>query len=275
MIYIVTDSTAYLTKSEAEELYVKVAPVGYYVNGNTYSETYSDCNGDFNKIIEQGGENNKTFHTNNSVFADIFSKLIKSGHQVLCFTLSSRLSGTYSSACIAAKEVEQDKIRVIDSLSTAGVMYFLIKKARQLINSGKSLSETADEIEKLRDNAGIVFSVDDISPLRKSGRMGIVKRSVNTVLNQKPILTLIEGSVVALIVSRGSVEQIMRLRENIPIDADEIAVHYAYDSVLVDKFIGVLKEYCPKANITKRVLGPVLTVHLGCGLLGASWIKYE
>ncbi len=275
MIYIVTDSTAYLTKKEAEELNVKIAPVGYYISGTSFGESYADCNGDFKKDIQQGGDSNKTFHTNNSVFAGIFSELITSGNEVLCFTLSSRLSGTYSSACIAAKEVGEDKIKVIDSLSTAGGMYFLIKKARQLINSGKNLNQTADEIEKMRENIGTVFSVDDINPLRKSGRMGIVKRSVNTMLNQKPVFILLEGSVVNLLVSRGSVEQIMHLKDSIPADADEVAVHFACDSFLVEKFVSALKEYCKKAKIIKRILGPVLTIHLGNGILGASWIKYD
>ena len=70
-----------------------------------------------------------------------FSELVNSGFEVLCITISSRLSGTYSSASIAAREVSSDKITVVDSQSTAGGMYMLVEKARAMALAGASVEK--------------------------------------------------------------------------------------------------------------------------------------
>ena len=122
-----------------------------------------------------------------SAFMSVFDDLILAGHDVLCLTISSRLSGTYGNARIAARETAPDKIEVVDSLTTGGGLYLLIKEARRLLDGGLTVQETAQRLRVLRGRVKTVFSVEDISALRSSGRLGNVKMSVATILNIKPI----------------------------------------------------------------------------------------
>ena len=81
-----------------------------------YNETYADENGSFKKLIALSGGGCQTSQASISAFMSVFEELLRLGFFVLCLTISSRLSGTYSSASIAAKEIGSLKIRVVDSL---------------------------------------------------------------------------------------------------------------------------------------------------------------
>jgi DegV family protein with EDD domain len=271
MITIVCDSTANMTEQESEELGVKVVPVSYYTPSMTFEETFIDKSGDYEKLISSGAC--KTSHTNNAVFTSAFSEIIKQGNEVLCITLSSRLSGTHSSALIAAKEVASDKVMVVDSLSAAGGLFMLVKKARELIQKGKTLIETAFEIEKLRDKVNLVFSVNDMTPLRRSGRLGIVRQSVGTILNIRPILLLADGAIVSDGSARGTTEQVESMVSKVPADCAEVIIHYINNYSMTAKITKALEKKGFKGIISLRKIGPVLGVHLGLSVTGIVWIK--
>lgn len=270
MISIVCDSTVYMTSKEAEQLGVNIVPVSYYTPEKSYDETYIEQNGEYETIISR--QNCKTNHTNIAVFLTAFKKLLSEGSEILCITLSSRLSGTYSSAKVAAKETGSDKIMVVDSLSTAGGMFILASMARKLIDENRSLIEVAMALEQARDKINIIFSVNDMKPLRKSGRLGIVRQSVGTILNVRPIFKCIEGAVVSQGMARGSSEQAEYLASCVPLTASEVYIHYINNYKMTAIITKMLRERNFGGKITLRKLGPVLGVHLGLSVTGLVWI---
>ena len=271
MIAIVCDSTVYMTKNEAESFDVKIVPVSYYTPSATYEETFIDKNAEYESLIEAGYC--KTNHTNINVFSNAFNELISAGHEVLCLTISSRLSGTYSSALIAAKELCPEKIMVVDSLTTAGGLFMLVKKAREFILSGKTLVETALEIEKLRNKINIIFSVNDMTPLRRSGRLGIVRQSIGTILNLRPILLCKDGAIVGEGTARGASEQIEIMTSKVPDNCKEIFIHYINNYSTTAKITKALEERGYKNEVTLRKLGPVLGIHLGLSVTAIVWME--
>lgn len=270
MITLIVDSTVYITKKEASDLNIRIAPVTYYVKGQVYHEIYSDCNGDFINLLKTNQEC-KTSQTNVATFLSAFEEEIRKGNQVLCLTLSSRLSGTYSSASIAARELNTPNIIVVDSLLTAGGLFLLAKEAVKMINSGLSLEEIVPKLEKIRNEIMITFTVDDIMPLRRSGRLGIVRQSVGTILNNKPILKIVEGSVIHDGTARGKSEQLKKLSNKVPKNAQSVIIHYINDYSTAQKLAQAIKDNIPSVNVSIRLLGPVLGVHLGVGVIGLVW----
>ena len=140
-----------------------------------------------------------------------YTHLRRSGYEILCLTISSRLSGTYANAVLAAKELGGSHIEVVDSLTTCSGLYLLIREARMRIRGGAKLSAVARELNELRKRVRMCFSVDDMAPLRRSGRLGNVRMSISTVLNIKPILELRDGAIVSSSLARGRVEQTLSL----------------------------------------------------------------
>ncbi|MCE5236562.1 MAG: DegV family protein [Clostridiaceae bacterium] len=273
MIAIVTDSTIGIPKSEARALPIRIVPNSYGAGTEISYESYLDDNGDFERRIFSAHEGFKTSQATVSAFASAFSALIKGGAEVLCLTLSSRLSGAYSSACIAAREVDARKIAVVDSLTTAGGLYLLAKRARALIAQGLSLEQAAQTLKKLRESVGLVFSVDDMSALRRGGRLGLVPQSIGTVLNIRPILVCKHGAVVSHGFARGKADRIRKLVAHVPDGASEVLVHHMGEASEAEPLVKSIGQRFPGLRIARYRIGPVLAVHLGAGALGVAWIS--
>ena len=273
MIAIVTDSTAYLTKQEANELGIRIVPMSYTVAGQMYNESYSDQNGEFESLIFRNMSRCTTSQAPRAAFMSVFEELLRQDYEILCIVISSRLSGTYSSASLAAKEINPDKIVVVDSLSTAGGLSILARKAKKLAEKGLTLQALTREIETARDRIGISFSVDNMDALRRSGRLGIVRQSVGTILNIKPILLCKDGAIISYGIARGKTEQIKELVGTIPSNAKEIIVHYLEEIESTKDLFHAIKNKFPSVLLSQVKLGPVLGIHLGLGVIGISWIS--
>lgn len=274
MITIVTDSSACLKKADALIMGVEIVPMGYTVNGRPYFESYSDQNGDVESIFKY----NSVFSTsqpNPAAFLSCFEEELAKGNEVLCITISSRLSGTYSAAHAAAKQAGSGKVSVFDSYLTAGGLHLLIKKAGELIRSGLALEEIMEKLAEIRNRITIAFSVDDIAPLRRSGRIGLVRMSVGTILNRKPILLLNEGIVVSGSIARGDADAVKKLARLISTRAEEIIINYIGNSRLATNLYNVLKSAEPSVPISLSKLGPVLGIHLGFNVIAVAFHEHQ
>lgn len=193
MIAIVTDSTAYLTHEEAARLGVVVVPMSYSLEGGaSISEGNIEENDDCEQMVKRYMGTIHTSQAALSAFHATFSRLRRAGFEVLCLPMSSHLSGTCANAVLAARELG-GPIRVVDSLSTCAGLYLLIRRACAMVQAGESLEKVEAEMIALREKGRTYFSVDDMTPLRRSGRLGNVKSSISTILNFKPLLAVREG----------------------------------------------------------------------------------
>lgn len=269
MISIVSDSSICLTKKDAEELGTEIIPMNYTVSGRSFQETCTDANGDLGNVIDY--RRCTTSQPAAASFINAFRELRRQGRQVLCLVISSRLSGTFSSALLAAKEVDGENIRVVDTLSTAGGMRFLAETANGLIANGASLEETAQALERERDNICIAFSVEDMEPLRRSGRLGFVRQSIGTILNIRPILICRDGTVISHGFAKGKGQQIEKLVEMVPANAKKIAVHHLANEAAAQNLAGILDRKFPSVTPSIYTAGPILAIHLGVPALGISW----
>ncbi|MCL2807828.1 MAG: DegV family protein [Coriobacteriia bacterium] len=275
MITIVTDSSVCLKKAEAEALSVRLVPLNYTVDGQSYSESYSDHNGDFETLLRGSGAYSgayTTSHPNLAAYLSCFEEELQKNNEVLCITISSRLSGAYSTAYASAKQTENKGIAVFDSLLTAGGLYLLVKEAKKLVEQGLGLGEILDVLPAIRDRISIAFSVEDMAPLRKSGRLGFVRMNVGTILNIKPILLCKDGAVVSDKVVRGNAEVIKSLVAKIDNNAREVVINYIGDNHLASNLYHVAAEAFPQTKITLQKVGPVLGIHLGLKVIAVSFI---
>ncbi len=273
MIVIATDSSACMTKEGAHELGVIYVPMTYTLCGKTYTESFIGANGDFVPLIEAEADP----HTSQPAigrYLRTFKALRKAGFEVLCLTISSRLSGTFSNASACAHDLGGDGIRVVDTRTTALGLAFLVKEARRLIAQGATLDEAAESITRIRDRVKTVFSVSDMAPLRRSGRLGPVRQSVSTILNIRPLLTCRDGAVVACGITHGPTDQLRQLARSVPENALEVAVQYISESEAARDLAGMICQRLG-GEVMIRKLGPVLGIHLGVTVLGVMWFEPE
>jgi len=272
MIRIVTDSSSYFLREEARELGVCVVPMSYTVNGNTFLESYSDANGAFETLL-RSARSATTSQPGGGAFLSCFSEELQSGNEVLCITISSRLSGTFGTAYTAAREVDSDRIVVFDSRLTAGGLALLIAETAKLIAKQMTLGEVVRRLPEIRERIAIAFSVDDIAPIRTSGRLGYVRMSVNTILNIKPILLCQEGVVLSDGVARGSSELIRRLSARVDDRVSDAIVNYIGNRKTAAWLYDVIRAQHPGVRARLRKMGPVLGINLGTGVIAVSTLR--
>lgn len=270
MTAIVVDSSAYLTRAEAEQMGVTIVPMTYSVEGGgLYAEDYADANGKYETLIAQNIDRMRTSQATLSAFMSTFDDLLAEGHDILCLTISSRLSGTYANARMAAAEAGSDRIEVVDSLNTGAGLFYLLRMAREMLNQGISLRETAVRLREERAYVKTVFSVDDMMPLRRSGRLGGVRLSVSTILNIRPMLRCENGSIISAGMTRGRHEQTRFFLKEIGAFRGEMIVQ----SFLAEAQADAVREQLVRLGCTVayRQVGPVLGIHLGRGSVGVTW----
>lgn len=279
MIALVTDSTACLTSEDVKQLGAHVVPHTYTAGGKTYTEGCSGANGDFISLLRQSSDC-VTEQCSMAAFQAAFEELLQKGYDVLCMVISSRLSGTYSSAQKAAAHLSSNKryagrIRVVDSQTTAGALRYLLTKARQLANEGLPLERLAQACEAFREKIGVIFSVGTMERLRKSGRFGAARQSINTILNRKPILLLKKGAIISWDMARGKTQQAVRLAAGISSGAKVITLHYFGSTQGLQPLLTAIRRRFSRIPVTFRELGPVLGVHVGTDTIAVSWKNEE
>lgn len=135
-------------------------------------------------------------------FIQEFDKAREAGDAAVVITLASQFSGTYQSAMIAA--ADYDNIYVVDSASAAMGSGILVELAFRLLDDGKCAEEIAAALEEEKKKIVVVALVDTLEYLKKGGRVSKTVAFAGSVLNIKPVLSVIGGEIKMLGKARGS-----------------------------------------------------------------------
>jgi len=195
---IIVDSTADLT-SEVKKR-VTVIPLSVRFGDDEYIDGVTIDNKTFyEKLVESD-----TLPTTSQATPDMFAKELEKtgGEGAVVITISSKLSGTFQSAVIAASEY--DNIFVVDSGTTAIGGGILAEMALSLADKGMSAKEIAETLEKEKEKIVIVALVDTLEYLKKGGRISKTVAFAGSVLNIKPVISLVKGEINMLGKARGS-----------------------------------------------------------------------
>ena len=135
-------------------------------------------------------------------FEQAYKKAQDAGETVIAILLSSKLSGTYQSAALAAEEFEN--VFVIDSLNATLGEQILVKYALQLVEQGMSAADIAAELERAKSHVNLMGLPDTLEYLHRGGRISKTIAVLGGALSIKPVLRLVDGVVVMIGKARGS-----------------------------------------------------------------------
>lgn len=188
-------STVDLSIEKLESIGVSYACFNYYLDGKEYSDDLGKTlsSKDFYAAMVAGADT-KTSQINAAEYQEYFDELLALGKDVLHITLSSGLSGSYRSACLAADELREKypdrKLIVVDSLGASAGSGLLTAMAADLRDSGKSIDETAAWIEENRLNVHHWFFSTDLTFYVKGGRVSKAAGWFGTALKICPLLNM-------------------------------------------------------------------------------------
>ena len=197
---IIVDSTCDLTPEIKKQ--VHVVPLTVHFGDEEYIDGITIDHKQFYEKLIETDVHPSTSQATPAAFEEEYKKAKAAGESAVVITLSSKLSGTYQSAVIATEDYEE--IYVVDSGSVTLGASILVELALSLVHQGLEAKQIAAQLEEEKKKIVLVALVDTLEYLKKGGRVSKTVAAFGTVLNIKPVLSVVDGEIQNLGKPRGS-----------------------------------------------------------------------
>lgn len=211
-------------------------------------------------------------------FLSVYEEL--SGYErIYSVHVSSKVSGTFQSAELAATELGGDRVRVVDSETASLGIALLAHALQRALTRGTTDEEIDALVERFRAESGVLFTVETLEYLQRGGRIGRAQALAGSLLNVRPILSVEDGVVTAVARVRGRQKAIAEFeRRFVEATEDEAGLRVAIAHADAEEWVGTLSELVwrtrPKAEIEfTSTLGAVVATHAGPGAVGFFWFQ--
>ena len=272
---IITDSCCDLTEQQMNDLQVSCANLTLLYKGENHSN-FSDpaaVKAFYDEL--RSGTTATTAAVNPDGWAEQMKPALEAGRDVLVMAFSSGLSTTYQSAVIAAKELQEiypdRKIYVVDTLCAALGQGLLVLHACRKRDEGMSLEDLAAWLEEHKLNLCHWVTVDNLSHLKRGGRISATTALVGTMLNVKPIIHVDnDGHLINCAKVRGrkaAMEYLVKKLGETCTNFDMLFIAHGDCPEDAAALEAMIREKHNVKEITTGYVGPVIGAHTGPGVL--------
>ena len=270
-IKIITDSTLDLPAELIREKNIEVLPLLINFGEESYLDGVEITTKEMIDKINATGILPTTAQVTPNRFEETFKKYLDEGYKIVALTLSSDMSGTYQSACIAKDMLESDDIVVIDSRNVTSGLGLLVLKACQFRDKGLGIKEIEEEILKAIPKVKSSLNFESLENLVRGGRLSKTAGTIGSVLGLRLILEVKDGKMSVKDKVRGSKKALKKLIsdfESVDVDFDSPIV--LLELLNEDVYQG-LKIYFQEKNINyiDAKVGCTVGIHSGikpCGI---------
>lgn len=271
-IKIITDSTADLSQELYDKYDIEVLPLLINFGDESYLDGVEINPEEVFRRIEKEDILPTTAQVIPTRFEEVYKKYLDEGYKIISIHMSSAMSGTYQSACIAKNSLETDDIVVIDSQNVTSALGMLVLRAAELREKGLSLHEIEQQVTDSIDKVKCSVVFESLEYLVRGGRISKTAGVLGGMLGIKVILEIKDGLMSVKDKIRGSKKAIKRVisdLENADLDTDLPVLLIDVQNVEVKQ---ALKEYLIDNNINfmECPVGSTVSIHSGprcCGLV--------
>lgn len=281
MVRIITDSASDFTLEEAEKYGLIILPMTITFGNESFRDRYEIGLDEFYDRLVAGSTLPITSQVTPTAFEEEYQKAKDAGDQVFVITMSSELSGTYQSACIAAQDF--DNVYITDSLGVTVIEQCLIKYAMELRDKGYDAKQLKEAIDAAVPRVKVLALLDTLDYLKKGGRISPTVAFAGSLLSIKPAVTVKDGKVEIVGKARGSKNGNNLLMELIEkcggIDFSK-PIFLAYsgnDRTLLDRYIEDSRHIW-EGNIEELPvsrIGSTIGTHVGPGAIAVAFFMNE
>lgn len=194
MLKIVTDGAADMPPEWEKEFDIQVIPINIQFGEKTYLQYIDIDNAGFYKMVDETKTVPKTSQPSPHQFTEFYKKIAQKGDTIISIHVTSKLSGTYASAVLAAEGVKDlFKVFPIDSMVGSVAIGLMCREARKMDRAGKSPEEIVNMLAGIRGRIRAFFTMDTLEYAKMSGRVGALQAAMASIMNVKPISVLKDG----------------------------------------------------------------------------------
>jgi len=279
---VVTDSASQLVQADVLPFGIEVVPLEIYINGKEYLDGLEITPGELYKKMRTENPEVKTSAPGIGRFYSVFKKMIDRGrNEILCITISNKLSATYNAAVDAANmiqaEYSEKKVIVFDSLTAAVAQGFLALEAAKRLSTGESMEKVVRFLTLARERTGLIAAVETLKYLAQGGRIGKASYLVGSALRIVPVLTVNREGIVAPVAKVRRKDTILPnmlsiLNQHIKgWKKIHLSVMHADAMEQAKGLQKALSDLYPSLEVPIEPFTPVMGAHTGPGLVGMGY----
>jgi DegV family protein with EDD domain len=278
-IRVVTDSGCDLPPQRLKEFEIEVVPFTVHFGTDIYRD--GELSPEQFWEMASGGQPPQTSQPAVGAFEEVFERLVALGSRVLCLSITSKHSGTFNAASLAAQRFGE-AVEVFDSLSLSLGLGVQALSAAQAARAGHSMQEILTLLEDLRARMRLFIVLDTLENLRLGGRADAfvaVAERMTRLLNIKIIINVVEGQLRLLGAARsfqGALRRVLPLVEHMR-PLEHLAVVHARNREMAEQVREELAQRIgyPEERIWLRETGLALATHAGPGVVGVLAVPQQ
>jgi len=266
---VVTDSTADIPSEVARRLDITVIPCQIHMHGRTYLDGVDISRQELFAHMRRG-EMFTTSQPPVGVFAEAYRRALAARRQVVAIHLGAAFSGLHSTACVAARDVDPERITVVDSQQVSMCLGWLAVQAAEMAQQGALPGDILTHVRGMIPRLRLFALIDDLRFLYHGGRVGAISAMVGQLLAIKPVVQVRQGrvDVVAKVrsLSRG-LDYLRQAAEGLGA-LERLAILHADASALALELGTRLAGLVPPGQWFTTEAGAIISAHAGPGAVG-------
>jgi DegV family protein with EDD domain len=274
-VAVVTDSSASLPPSLAEDLGIHVVPIVLALNGHSLLDGVDITPGQLYGLLRETRHIPTTSAPSIGDFLRVYATAAETASGIVSIHMSTKLSATHNAAWAASQLVDGVPIRVLDSQTAAMGQGFVVLEAARAAAEGADLETVVDRAEAVASKIHLLASIDTLEYLHRGGRIGGAAMLVGTVLQIKPILYLADGRVDVFAKPRTKSKAVRVMLRQLAEQANGRRLHVAVFHADAPDEAEELRQSiarqfdCIELYVTEMT--PVMGAHTGPGVLGLAF----
>ncbi len=276
---IVTDSMACLTRELVAQYKIEIVPIIISFRGKDYRDWIDLTPDQAYKLFLQDPEEFTTSPASPGRYLEVYRRVSRQSDNILCITLSSRLSTAYDMALVATEqakaELPQTAISVLDSRNVTAAEGFIALAAARAAAGGRNLSAVVKAANEVRDKVVFVALLDTIRHVYRTGRIPKVAAQIGSMLKIKPVLASSSGLIRFMTAVRNKGRGIDRLletmRKKVGQNPVHVAVMHAYALEEAKKLMERVSSEFNCVELWLTELSPVMGYACGTGTVGLAF----
>jgi DegV family protein with EDD domain len=218
-------------------------------------------------------------------YADLYESLAEEGTQeIVSIHMTSKGSGAYQAAKVAQSMLQerlpQLRIEVIDTLNVSLCQGWMVIEAARAALAGKTMEEIVSLVKGMIPITRMIQTADTLKYLYMGGRIGQAQRLVGALLNIKPIIGMVDGTIVPLGKARSRPQAYQKMVDMVVSSVKpggKIKIAYVHAGALqeVEKIKALVEDKLTCVESMIAELSPALSVHTGPGTAGLCYYPVE
>lgn len=281
-VAVVTDSNSGITQMEAKELGIRVIPMPFMIDGETYEEDINFTQEQFYDRQEEGADISTSQPSPETVMG-VWDELLKEYDEIVHIPMSSALSGSCQTAMMLAMDYD-GKVQVVNNQRISVTQRRSALDAMEMATAGYSAEKIKGILEDTKMDSSIYLVVDTLKYLKKGGRITPAAAALGTLLKIKPVLQIQGGKLDAFAKVRTLKQGKSTMMSAMAHDLEQrfgdkdcenmwLYVVHSRNDAAAKEMVEELKQVYPAAAIETANLSLSVSCHTGPGVLAIACVK--